>query len=228
MSKPMSFDRLAPHYRWMEWVLAGDKLQRCRRAFLNLIPSPAEALLVGEGNGRFLSELIRAHPRTRITCVDASAAMLERARQRVSAQKSPGAGEVEFIQADALEWSPPPGRFNLIVTHFFLDCFRPEQLGPLLARLARAATPEADWLVADFAEPAAGWKRWRARVILQAMYLFFRRWTDLPATAITSPDAWLAGHGFVLRERRSYDWGLLRSDLWTRRTTEGTVRTLTS
>ncbi len=224
----MSFDRLAPHYRWMEWVLAGDKLQRCRRAFLNIIPSPEEALLVGEGNGRFLSELIRAHPRTRITCVDASAAMLERARQRVSAQASLRSAGVEFIHADALEWSPPPGRFNLIVTHFFLDCFRPEQLGPLLARLARAATPEADWLVADFSEPAAGWKRWRARVILLAMYLFFRRVTDLPATAITSPDAWLADSGFVLRERRSYDWGLLRSDLWTRRTTEGIVHPLTS
>src|SRR5262249_11911595 len=156
-------------------------------------------------------------PRTHITCVDSSAAMLEQARQCVSSQQCSGGGEVEFIHADALEWIPPPGRFDLIVTHFFLDCFRPEQLGPLLGRLARAATPEADWLLADFAEPAGGWKRRRARVILNAMYFFFRRATRLPATAITSPDAWLAENGFVLRERRSYDWGLLRSDLWTRR-----------
>ena len=26
----MSFDRLAPHYTWMEAVLAGPRLQRCR------------------------------------------------------------------------------------------------------------------------------------------------------------------------------------------------------
>ena len=29
-----SFDLLAPHYRWMEFVLAGRKLQECRTVFL--------------------------------------------------------------------------------------------------------------------------------------------------------------------------------------------------
>src|SRR5439155_22241467 len=35
----MSFDTLAPHYRWMEFILAGKKLQRCRTAFLDEIPT---------------------------------------------------------------------------------------------------------------------------------------------------------------------------------------------
>ena len=30
----MSFDRLAPHYSWMERVLAGRELHKCRTAFL--------------------------------------------------------------------------------------------------------------------------------------------------------------------------------------------------
>ncbi|HXC98086.1 MAG TPA: hypothetical protein VN048_02010, partial [Verrucomicrobiae bacterium] len=34
------FDLLAPHYRWMEWLLAGPKLHRCRTAFLPAIPPP--------------------------------------------------------------------------------------------------------------------------------------------------------------------------------------------
>ena len=62
----MSFDRLAPHYRWMEAVLAGGKLQRCRTAFLNEVKDARHALIVGDGNGRFLSALLRANPSVRV------------------------------------------------------------------------------------------------------------------------------------------------------------------
>ena len=46
----MSFDLLAPHYRWMEFILAGEKLQRCRTAFLDELPAARNILLVGEEN----------------------------------------------------------------------------------------------------------------------------------------------------------------------------------
>src|SRR5947207_3033135 len=52
----MSFDLLAPHYRWMEFLLAGEKLHRGRTAFLDLIPPPEKILLAGEGHGRCLVE----------------------------------------------------------------------------------------------------------------------------------------------------------------------------
>jgi hypothetical protein len=60
--RPANFDCLAAHYRWMEWLLAGRKLQRCREAFLGSIPPPTRALLVGEGNGRFLTALPFGRP----------------------------------------------------------------------------------------------------------------------------------------------------------------------
>ena len=211
----MSFDRLAPHYRWMEWLLAGGKLQRCRTAFIRDIPPPHRVLMLGEGNGRCLVELLRAFPVARFMCVDASARMLECARARVKAHGLRDAA-VEFIQADALEWQPPAAQFDLLVTHFFLDCFRAEQLATLVPRLAAAATPDARWLLADFCEPASGFAKWRARWILRAMYFFFRRATRLPAKHLTSPDAFLEHSGFTLRERRLSDWDLLHGDLWQR------------
>ena len=45
------FDRLAPHYGWMERLLAGRKLQRCRAAFLQTIPAPRRALVAGPAAG---------------------------------------------------------------------------------------------------------------------------------------------------------------------------------
>jgi ubiquinone/menaquinone biosynthesis C-methylase UbiE len=210
----MNFDRIAPHYRWIEMLCAGPLLQRCRTAFLGELPSPRHALIVGEGNGRFLVNFLRIHPEARVTCVEASAEMLRLARARLRASGLDSRG-VEFLHADILTWTPPSSRpFDLLVTHFFLDCFQSDQLTRVIARLAAASAPEARWLVADFREPASGFAKWRARAIIQSLYFFFRRVARLSATRLTPPDPFLARHGFVLRERRTWDWGLLHSDLW--------------
>jgi ubiquinone/menaquinone biosynthesis C-methylase UbiE len=209
------FDALAPYYGWMEWALAGRKLQRCRAVFLRAISPPRRALVVGQGHGSFVTELLRAHPEVRCTCVDSSSRMLEEARARVRAG---GWSEtrVEFVHADVLAWAPPPEKFDLIVTHFVLDCFRPEQLDRALPKLSAAAGPAATWLLADFQEPAAGPAKWRARAIIEVMYVFFRWAAGLPANRLTPPDSFLARQGFILRGRRTFDWGLLHSDVWVR------------
>jgi len=209
----MSFDVLAPHYRWMELVCAGEKLQCCRTAHLAHVLTARHILILGEGNGRFLVACRRQYPRAVITVVDASVRMIELARRRLSRQ-GVEADRIHFICADALTWTPPAGTFDLIVTHFFLDCFRRDQLELLIPKLARAAAPDAHWLLADFQTAAAGWRRRRSRVILWLMYRFFIAATRLPARTLTRPDGLLEWHGFKLRAREIYDCGLLHSDCW--------------
>jgi ubiquinone/menaquinone biosynthesis C-methylase UbiE len=209
----MSFDLLAPHYRWMEFVLAGSKLQRCRTAFLDRIGGAKKILIVGEGNGRFLLECRRNLPGAKITCVDASARMLEAAQRRVTGRGG-NCERIEFIHADALTWTPLEPGFDLLVTHFFLDCFRSEQLETLIAKFTRSAAPGANWLLADFQSAPAGFNRFRSQVILWLMYRFFRVVTRLPAAALVPPDSFLKRNGFLLRERALSDWGLLHSDWW--------------
>jgi ubiquinone/menaquinone biosynthesis C-methylase UbiE len=209
----MSFDVLAPHYRWMEWVSAGDLLQRCRMAHLARVPAAQNILILGEGNGRFLLECRRQFPRAAITVMDASACMLELARKRLTRHGVKN-DRIDFIRADALTWKPPAQAFDLIVTHFFLDCFRPDQLEELVSKLARAAAPNAHWLLADFQAAPAGWRRQRSRAILWLMYRFFIAATRLPARSLTSPDNLLEKNGFYLHAREIYDWELLHSDCW--------------
>lgn len=210
-----NFDGLAPYYGWMEWLLAGRKLQRCRGAFLHAITAPRNALIIGQGHGLFVTELLREYPEVQCTCVDSSARMLEEAQRRVR-QGGLTEARVEFVHADILNWRPPPEKFDLIVTHFVLDCFPPEQLNGLLPKLCAAAEPGASWLLADFQEPAAGPAQWRARAIIEVMYIFFRWATGLRATRLTPPDGLLVRHGFALSRRRTFDWGLLHSDVWVR------------
>lgn len=210
----MSFDRLAGHYRWMEAVLVGDLLQRARTQWLSAVQNPRRVLLAGEGPGRMLVACAAAWPRSHFTVVDQSSAMLARARQHWSVRT--GKLQVEFRQADLRARWPEPGDFDLIITHFFLDCFNPDELTMVIANLAGAATSRAAWLITDFQVPPRGWRRIRARLILCLAYRFFRLATDISARAITPPDSRLVATGFNLRRRELLNFDLLHADLWAR------------
>ncbi|MGZ4988307.1 MAG: class I SAM-dependent methyltransferase [Limisphaerales bacterium] len=211
----MSFDLLAPHYRWMEAVLAGEKLQRCRVYWLNSARDCRRALLVGEGNGRFLQVCAQALPQAHFTVVDASSEMLRQAERR---WKSSGGDSThaQFLQATAPGLNLPDKTFDLIVTNCFLDCFTPEQLQQVIAELAGCASDSAIWLVTDFAVPQRGWPKWRAKAVLRAAYTFFRLTARISAREICSPDPFLARTGFELKGRIEADAGLIYSALWQR------------
>lgn len=206
----MSFDRLAPFYRTMEFLSAGGKLQQCRTAFLEEIPPPRQILLAGEGHGRFLPLCAGRFPLAQITVIDSSGAMLEIARRKVVSKN------IEFIHADLVHWTGPPAAFDLIVTHFFLDCFPSDELATVISRLATSATPDANWLIADFQVPQGRAASLRSRAILSLLYTFFRFVTGLRASTLAPPDEFLEKAGFTRHRRITRDWGLLKSEWWRR------------
>lgn len=210
----MSFDLLAPHYRWMEAVLAGPRLQRCRTAWIPRLAGCRHLLVAGVGHGPSLAAVLQAHPALHVTCVDASAGMLRQAQWRAQ-RDGADLSRLAFIQATLPDWRPAQ-RFDAVATHFFLDCFTPEQLAAVIATLASAATPAARWIVSDFSVPPRGLARLRARAVHALMYVFFRLATRLPARRWTCPDALLRAAGFALVGRRTSEWGLLQADLWQR------------
>lgn len=206
----MSFDTLAPFYRVLELFTAGGKLQRCRTAFLGKIPVPRKILLAGEGHGRFLPECVKWYPEATIVMVDISARMLEIARRRVVSER------VEYVCEDFLDWNGPSGEFDLIVTNFFLDCFPEDPLALVVAKLGMLATPEANWLLADFEiapTPLAGL---RSRVIVGMLYAFFQSVCGLRAKKLVPPDKAMRTAGFSQVMRETYEWGLLKSEWWQR------------
>jgi ubiquinone/menaquinone biosynthesis C-methylase UbiE len=209
----VSFDAVAPWYRTLETVAFGDALQRARLACLAEIQPPTRVLIVGEGNGRFLLELLRMHPSTEIDCVDASGRMLELARQRIGDE----CNRVRFLHRDITAWAPPEGNYDLIVTHFVLDCFPSDQLAEMVETLSRAATADANWLLADFSLPARGFARIRARAWLAVMYRFFRLAARIEAKELVDPSSFLRANGFVLFNEHRFRGDILRSQRWRRR-----------
>jgi ubiquinone/menaquinone biosynthesis C-methylase UbiE len=209
----MSFDNLAPYYRWMEFIFAGGKMHRCRTALLDQIPQPKNILLLGEGHGRSLVECCRRFADAQITCVDASEPMLAQARRQL-ARHNLKTSRVEFIHADILNWLPSVKTYDLIVTNFFLDCFTPEQLEQMIPRIAGSSARNGNWLVSDFQMPSTGLQRIRSRLIIWMLYVFFRLTTRLAAHELIKPDSLLEKAGFTLHHRIENEWGLLHSDWW--------------
>jgi ubiquinone/menaquinone biosynthesis C-methylase UbiE len=210
----VSFDTLAPWYRTLEWIAFGDDLQRCRVACLGEIAAPRRALIVGEGNGRFLRELVRLHPGVEVDCIDASERMLQLARKRVEDELGDRGERVRFLHHEITLWSPPEHHYDLVVTHFVLDCFAETELAAVVRKLAQATTEEASWLLADFCVPVRGVSRLCARAWLAVMYQFFRLTAGIDAGQLIDPTAVMRAEGFALNRQRKFQQGMLKSELW--------------
>ena len=204
----MNFDRVAPHYHWLETLVFGSQLQKARTAFVRQIDPPRRVLIVGEGDGRFLAQFVRAYPRAAIDCLESSARMIDLARAGLERER------VRFMLEDIRSADLPAGHYDLVVTHFVLDCFTKRGAEEVVARLACAAAPGASWLLADFREPRAGSKRWHARFWLRLMYGFFRLTSGLEATELVDPSPFLCEGGFRLRSQRLSRLGMIKSEWW--------------
>jgi hypothetical protein len=120
--------------------------------------------------------------------------------------------------ADARTWHPPPpilGRpYDLVATHFFLDCLSPQDVEALAGKLHRAVSPSGLWLVSDFAVPPGWFGRLVAGPLVAGLYFAFGLLTGLAIRTLPDHGPALRGAGFTLLERRRRLGGLLIAELW--------------
>ncbi len=208
----MSFDRIARSYRWLEYGAFGRELERRRSRYLGDLSGRQRALVLGDGDGRFLATLTARHPGMRIDYIDGSAKMLALARQRISKTAN-----VQFYHADAMHWQYRDAEYDLVATHFFLDCFTNEQLRTLIAKVAAATQADALWIVSEFRHATgAGIASVRTKAWIAILYRFFRLTANLQVDRLPDYGPILTQHAFrLLREERvAHD--LLVSQLWVR------------
>lgn len=212
-NRPARFDRIARLYRAMEYVSFGPVLERCRFHHVPALADTRRALVLGDGDGRFLARLLASVPHLQADAVDASSAMLHLLHDRIAEQ-----GDLHRLTttcADARHLQPPSGGYDLIVTHFFLDCLTLEETEQLITRLRPHLVPGASWLVAEFEVPRSGVvRRGLARGIISLLYAAFRLLTGLTVRRIPPWRTLLAQHGFAPRASRSWLGGLVISELW--------------
>jgi len=210
MMAPPNFNRLARIYRWMEWFSFGPWLMLCRCAFLNDCLASRRALALGEGDGRFTARLLRENPAILIDAVDASTAMLK----GLSLRARPYLSRLEIYQADVRSWKPANPPYDLIVTHFFLDCLSTEEVKALASILSSAVSPGCFWIVSEFAVPEDQFGRPVARPVVWALYRAFRWLTGLEVRSLPDHHFALVRAGFSLERHQRFLNGLLVSEMW--------------
>ena len=214
MNAPAKFDRLARLYRWMEYFSFGLYLHECRKLRLGEMAHRKRALVYGDGDGRFLAELVRRAPEIQATAVDASSKMLRQVARRLPQQ-----AQVRLVHADALEYAParsPGTPFDLVVSHFFLDCFNEAEIASLLARVNAAVEKNALWVISDFAIPQRMPGRLMGWWIVGGLYIAFGLLTGLKTRRLPDYAGMLRESGWMLEDRRELLWGVLASERWRR------------
>ena len=210
MNSPPNFNPLARLYRWMEFLTFGPWLARTRNAFLSEATKATNALILGDGDGRFTARLLRAAPILSIDTVDASSAMLHALLHRAGRNAS----RIRAYHADARAFLPPNPPYDLIVTHFFLDCLTTAEIQSLAATIRTFAAPQARWLVSEFAVPANRFGYRVARPLVWSLYWAFGLLTGLTLRQLPDHHAALSQSGFTLQKHRAWLGGLLVSELW--------------
>jgi ubiquinone/menaquinone biosynthesis C-methylase UbiE len=207
-----NFDRVARPYRWLEYITFGPWLARCRNAQLAHLAGAQHALVLGDGDGRFLARLLAANPTLTADVVDSSHAMLtllDRRLRRYQVHQ-----RIRLHNVDALNWNPT-GSYDLIVSHFFLDCFFPHQLEQLIDSVLPHAVPGAQWVISEFAIPTNPFAAYFARGIIGCLYRAFGWATGLRVRALPDYAPALLRRGLLPIHDRRYLAGLLCSQLWT-------------
>lgn len=212
MNRQPNFNRLARSYRWMERLTFGNALWRCRCAFLDEMRGAAVAVALGDGDGRFTARLLAVNPTIHVDTVDSSDAMLRQLLRNAGSFRD----RVHTHCVDLRAWEPEQSDYDLIVTHFVLDCLTTEEVATLAQRLCACSTPDAKWLISEFAAPKNWFGALIARPLIGSLYIGFRILTGLRVASLPEYRTALRHAGFVLSEERTRLRGLLVSELWRR------------
>ncbi len=212
MKSNADFNLIARPYRWLEYLTLGRALERCRLHFIPRLLHQKKALVFGDGDGRFLAALMAANPSIHADAIDTSATMLHLLRRRCECSALNATVRLQTHHADALAFTPI-GRYDLVATHFFLDCLTQIELEALITRIIPSLSHDAFWVVSDFRVPS-GPMRLPSRVVIRILYFAFRILTGLRTTRLPDHAAPMSRAGLVLTAHHHSLAGLLTTELW--------------
>jgi SAM-dependent methyltransferase len=206
---PSGFDRIARPYRWLEYLSFGPLLTRCRNHWLPEMQGKSRALIIGDGDGRFTARMLKQNPEITVDAVDISPAMLA----LLTARSAKTSTRVTTHCTDALTFSPT-GHYDLLITHFFLDCLSTSEVQRLAETLHPHLAPEALWVVSDFDIPPTGLSVLPAHILIGFLYRAFGLLTGLKTRHLPDSRLALQSAGLQCNSRKAWLGGFLYSERW--------------
>ena len=115
-----------------------------------LMPNATHILDVGCGAGNYSLKLLQQLPDLKVTLIDLSAPMLERAVERVSAATT---GDVTMMQGDVRALDLPEAQFDFVLAAAVLHHLRTdEEWQQVFAKIHRSLKPDGSFWIVDLIE----------------------------------------------------------------------------
>jgi ubiquinone/menaquinone biosynthesis C-methylase UbiE len=189
-----NYDKIARYYDTLSRLVFFKAQLNAQIALLKDIPVDSSLLIVGGGTGWILEEIAKIHASgLTITYVEISEKMLDLSRKRDVKQN-----QVSFVQAAIADYVTEES-FDVIMTAFLFDNFSGNAAVEVFEQLHRYLKTSGLWLFTDFYyTPKTGkfWQGW----LLQTMYFFFRRISDVEADKLVDMEPLFKRAGYTIRK----------------------------
>ncbi|MCM8533545.1 MAG: class I SAM-dependent methyltransferase [Lentisphaeraceae bacterium] len=182
--KQTDFSPIAPIYDLLGSLFFGGQLHRSQLKNLSKLPHKFESILIiGGGTGKFLKDLVQSKIFKQLTYIDISPKMIELAKSKVSDGKN-----INFIIGD--ESTIPNQSFDLIITHYFLDCFDQDKFEEFSKVLLSKLTVGGYWSMVDFHLNSTS--AHSKKLFVSFLYKFFKITCKLNAKELPNFETWFS------------------------------------
>lgn len=209
-----SFCNLARSYHLLETVAFGPVLNRARLAWIDHLATVDPILLLGDGDGRSLCAILELNRGANITSIDSSPTMIEQARQRIRRVHPHAMNRVSWRCQDIRETRLPRNQYRAVVTQFFFDCFRQDEVIDIHGNISQSLKVDGRWIWSDFVVPNDPLRAFLARSYLGLLYRFFRWQTDISAHHLPAVPPLFAKSGLRPAETQRFLFGTIESSVW--------------
>ncbi|MFT5883092.1 MAG: 2-polyprenyl-3-methyl-5-hydroxy-6-metoxy-1,4-benzoquinol methylase [Crocinitomicaceae bacterium] len=205
----IDYSRVAGAYRWLEVLVFSSTLQKARLTYLEVflqsliqLECPSIAV-VGDGDGRFLAELLKCEQDFKIDYIDCSPGML-----RV-AQKRAGHDSRVTWRCEQFERGSKKS-YDAIACHFVLNGFGSEQRKHFVGAISASLNPNGILLVSDFDSRA---HRMSAALVF-CMQCFFHVFSGVPFADVSRLDEMFIGREMTKLGEMEWWKGAIFSQMW--------------
>jgi len=196
---------LAKIYDPLTRIVFFGRLKKAKNTYLNRIQPHHKVLIVGGGTGDELVNLLERNPDQKIDYLETSAAMTTIALDR--------SGNFNGLNVRFLsEKAGIDGKYDVIITSFFLDLFRDEELIKEAKSLYEELRVSGSWIFTDF-QLNHNNKFWQ-KPLVWLMYMFFRCTTGLKTQKLPNFNRLFEELNLDRNSTLSYYGGLIVSSIY--------------
>jgi len=208
----MNFDLIAKHYNWIEKIIFRSDLEKVRRMNLALVKNAKSILLLGDGDGRFLEQVSLMGTDAFIVSVDSSAKMIDLSKRKL--EKS--ALNVEFNCTKIEDFQPIESfKPDLIIAHFFLDCFTHDEVKLIIDRVSEWAAVNAKFVISDFLiTKKTSFNKIYQKMLTKIMIRFFRLFCGISARLLPNIPKIMTSRGWNCLSQEGLKGEFINSWVW--------------